>query len=96
MGDACDELVHNPFSCFPWYSRALIPPAKAVLDADAPPVSWIFPLSEPGKKKELCVSRGESRRLQKAPPAMARLSEQGGEGDTEAVPAETEGVHVEG
>lgn len=54
-GDACedDELVRDPFSCFPWYSQVLIPSAKAVLNADAPLASWIFPLLEPGKKEML-------------------------------------------
>lgn len=37
-GGACedDELVRDPFCCFPWYSQLLIPSAKAVLNADAP------------------------------------------------------------
>jgi len=46
-----DELVRDPLSCIPCCSRVLIPTAKAVLDADAPLAGWIFPLSEPGKKK---------------------------------------------
>lgn len=46
-GGACedDELVHDPFCGFPWYSQVLIPSAKAVLNADAPLASWIFFLS---------------------------------------------------
>lgn len=60
--DACedDELICDPFSCFLWYSRVLIPSAKAVLDADAPLASWIFPLLEPGKRNDCVLAVGKA------------------------------------
>lgn len=55
-GGACedDELVRDPFCRFPWYSQVLIPSAKAVLNADAPLASWIFPFLESGRRND-CV-----------------------------------------
>lgn len=86
-GGACedDELVRDPFCGFPSYSQVLIPSAKAVLNADAPLASWIFPFLEPGRGNDCVLA------VHKHPVCHGTLESAPGEGDAEVMPARTEG-----
>lgn len=94
-----DELVRDRFSCFPCCSRVLIPLVKSSSRCrcfSSKPDFSLFPPSCSQAQRNDCVLAVAKAGACKNTPCRGTFERTGGEGDAEAMPAETEGIHVGG